>query len=152
MNDHTQQQLYQQAMLSHHKAPVGFERKINVSHSANGVNPACGDEIYLTAEIQNNLIHQLAFSGDSCAICRASASILCQLLENQSVQQALLVSEQLQLALENNSALELHLVQALSPLMIVKKFPVRKQCALLPWLTLERALADKENNNQAEAV
>ncbi|GLX79311.1 iron-sulfur cluster assembly scaffold protein [Thalassotalea insulae] len=149
-NGHNQGQhsLYQQAMLAHHKSPVGFEQEINVSHSADGVNPACGDEIRIDAELCDDHISHLAFFGDSCAICRASASMLCQFLRNQPVAQALAISQQLQLSLDKNLAFTGQMAEHFAPLGAVAKFPVRKQCALLPWSTLDKVL--KKTLNESE--
>ncbi len=137
-NEH---QLYQQAMLNHHKFPVGFERKILVTHSANGVNPACGDEIVMQLELADERLQALAFHGDSCAICRASASMLCQHLSDYSIDEALALTNQIIVAVQDNVALIGQLSANFAPLMSVQKFPVRKQCALLPWQTLQKALA-----------
>ena len=46
--------LYQQALLAHHKAPIGFNVELaNIelgkTKSAEGFNPVCGDEITIYA-------------------------------------------------------------------------------------------------------
>jgi len=79
MEHQSQESLYQKALLAEHQKPVGFGIDIEkVSHNAQGYNPACGDEIIIACDITENVINHIGFSGDSCAICRASASILCK--------------------------------------------------------------------------
>lgn len=134
-------QLYQQAMLAHHKAPIGFENKITATHSQQGVNPACGDEIEVQLQIVDSKVVELAFHGDSCAICRASASIMCQQLKEMNLSDTQALSQQLISLLNNDISMIGELAKSFEPLITVQKFPVRKQCALLPWTTLLLALS-----------
>lgn len=53
--------LYQQALLNHHKSPVGYELKFDVSLSADGVNAACGDEIVIQVQVNKGIITALGF-------------------------------------------------------------------------------------------
>ena len=134
--------LYQQALLKHHKLPVGFEREIKSTHSADGVNAACGDEITVYAQIVSGNIIALGFSGDSCAICRASASIMCQYLTHRKIDEVDAFIEGAIDVINSAKTDESVYVQALEPLLAVRKFPVRKQCAILPWRTFAKALFD----------
>lgn len=142
-------QLYQQALLKHHKAPVGFELEFEATHKAEGINAACGDEIVIYTKINAGVISKLGFSGDSCAICRASASMMCQHLIDRSSEQCIEQSiEQIKASIENIIAIinspsdeKSTLNQQLQPLLAVRKFPVRKQCAILPWRTFAQALS-----------
>ncbi|WP_175573105.1 MULTISPECIES: iron-sulfur cluster assembly scaffold protein [Thalassotalea] len=144
--DHTksQHQLYQTALLAHHKHPVGFELAINADASYEGVNPACGDEITVSCEIKHqgelSVIKAIAFHGDSCAICRASASIMCQEAQGITLVEAMLMAQQLTGALSTNISMIGELAEQFSPLLMIQQFPVRKQCALLPWNTLMETL------------
>ncbi|REL25971.1 iron-sulfur cluster assembly scaffold protein [Thalassotalea euphylliae] len=129
--------LYQQAMLAHHQNPYGFETDIKPTHQQEGYNPACGDEITVAFEISNNMLDNLNFSGDSCAICRASASIMCQTLANCSLTEAKRLLDEK----HSDLAEQKPLVGLLEPLNSVYAFPIRLQCALLPWQTAQVCLA-----------
>ena len=135
-----QQQLYQQALLIHHKNPIGFERDINSNYQLAGYNSACGDEITIKVKAVNKVILQVAFSGESCAICRASASILCQKIEQLAISDYAKLSSQLRLLLSGEHSCEQGLVEAFLPLLSVVNYPVRQQCALLPWQTLDKLI------------
>lgn len=146
-----QHQLYQAALLAHHKKPVGFELVINADASHNGVNPACGDEITVSCEIkhqqESSVINAIAFHGDSCAICRASASIMCQEVQGLTLVEATLLIHQLVGALSTNIAMIGELAEQFSPLLMIQQFPIRKQCALLPWNTLRETLKCLESQH-----
>ncbi|XQW85725.1 iron-sulfur cluster assembly scaffold protein [Thalassotalea piscium] len=135
-------QLYQQGLLQHHKAPFGFELEFDATHQAEGVNPACGDEIVVKAKVISGIITEVAFFGDSCAICRASASMMCQHLVNQKVGQVEPVIESVIETLGASNQDVPQFSEALYPLIAVRKFPVRKQCAILPWRTFAVALTN----------
>ena len=137
--------LYQQALLKHHKSPAGFEVKLStITHQSNGENAACGDEISVTAQVVNGLVSAVAFAGDSCAICRASASIMCQHFNGVAVETVQENIDTIIMVISHDNSDQIsfspNVREQLSPLLAVRKFPVRKQCAILPWQTLLMAL------------
>jgi nitrogen fixation NifU-like protein len=133
-------QLYQKALLEHHKKPYGFEKEIEANATAHGSNVSCGDEISLKVNVQQENLVELAFTGDSCAICRASASLLCQHMENLPLNEVKkMVSLQLEKLTKITRSSQLF-ENEFEPLNVVVKFPIRKQCAILPWSTLDNAL------------
>ncbi|WP_448563539.1 Fe-S cluster assembly sulfur transfer protein SufU [Thalassotalea ganghwensis] len=138
--DFSNQSLYQQALLEHHKQPVGFNKAITITHSADGINAACGDEIVVQIHRHEDDIVHIAFCGDSCAICRASASIMCQSVEGKNVSRAIELAELLIQSLSHSHQTDIALYPNLHPIFAVQKFPVRKQCAILPWQTFALAL------------
>jgi nitrogen fixation NifU-like protein len=132
--------LYQQNLLAHHKNPIGFKKQISVTHSADGDNAVCGDEITVEVNISAGKIQALAFLGDSCAICRASASMMCQYLLDQSIDNIEDLIK-IPMALINGvHKADVTLDECFSSLTVIEKYPVRKQCALLPWQTLISAI------------
>ncbi|WDE00358.1 Fe-S cluster assembly sulfur transfer protein SufU [Thalassomonas actiniarum] len=153
VTDKKQAMLYQQALLQHHKNPVGFNEAISFSHQARGSNAACGDEITLQLAYADDTIKAVAFSGDSCAICRASASILCQQLPGATAKQA---DEQMMDILAGLDGQQVFPQEA-EALMAVSQYPVRKQCALLPWTALKEiipqllARTNTESNTESHA-
>lgn len=125
--------LYQQMLVQHHKNPFGYRKELNADICAEGSNPACGDEITVKAELMhsNKVLHSIAFEGESCAICRASASMMCQSLLEMSVENAVKLSHQI----VNDIADNKDLIAPFDALNAVYQYPIRKQCALLPWTT-----------------
>ena len=72
-----QQQLYQQVILEHNKKPRNFQKPALYNRHAEGFNPLCGDHVwvYLLLDADEN-ITDIAFQGEGCALCKASASMM----------------------------------------------------------------------------
>jgi len=137
-------ELYQQALKEHNNNPVGLAKSIRATHTAEGYNASCGDEITFHLDISNdgNQIIDISFDCDCCAICKASASALCSLTEGQEVtflmQQTQLLGQLLN-QLEDPEPTNPKLEKALSFLVPIKKHISRINCALLPWQTALKA-------------
>jgi nitrogen fixation NifU-like protein len=50
---------------------------------AEDVNPLCGDRVRLTLGLRDGTVEAARFTGDSCAICTASADVVAELIEGQ---------------------------------------------------------------------
>lgn len=139
------QKLYQQLIISHNRQPIGKDKVFPYSHSALGENPSCGDELNLYIELSHQQINDIGFNSDACAICTASASLLCQQVQSKTLAQASELSQQLSAWLQQKTTQpqafnDDNPLQALSG---VSHFPSRINCALLPWHTLDQ-IADNQ--------
>ena len=54
-----------------------------------GVNPNCGDDIWLKLKVENGIIEDGAFVGDGCAISQASADIMLGMIVGKTEEEAL---------------------------------------------------------------
>lgn len=54
-----------------------------------GVNPNCGDDIWLKLKIKDGIIEDGAFTGDGCAISQASADIMLGMIIGKTTEEAL---------------------------------------------------------------
>ncbi len=54
------------------------------NHEAIGFNPLCGDKVHIFFNLVDNLIDQISFVGEGCAICIASSSVMTEVLKNKS--------------------------------------------------------------------
>ena len=70
------QEIYQEVLLAHNENPNNFFKLENPSHQSHGNNPLCGDEISVFLKIKDNKIEAISFTGEGCAICKASASLM----------------------------------------------------------------------------
>jgi nitrogen fixation NifU-like protein len=68
--------LYQEVILDHNKKPRNYGTLDNATHHAVGHNPLCGDHLDIALHLEGDRIDQVAFHGESCAICKASASMM----------------------------------------------------------------------------
>ena len=137
--------LYQQLIIDHNQSPQNFRRLENPSHSAEGHNPLCGDEITISIIEKNGIINDITFLGSGCAISKASASIMTSVLKGMKVEDAKILFENFHiLATTGKSSGDLGKLSALAG---VHKYPARVKCATLAWHTFQGAL-----NNSSEII
>lgn len=139
-------QLYQEVILDHNRKPRNYGRLDQPTHSSEGLNPLCGDHIWLHLQVKDGAIEAVAFEGQSCAICKASASMMTSMVKNKRVEDAeALVGEFRGMVTGTlDTATQPHHLGRLSVFAGVKDLPSRVKCAVLPWHTLHAALASQE--------
>ena len=95
-----------------------------------GVNPSCGDDIFLKLKLDGDVITDGAFVGDGCAISQASADIMLGMIVGKKKEDALKMGE-----------IFLKMIQEeASALRDIAHMPARVKCAVLGWRTLKEAL------------
>ena len=82
--------LYQQLILDHNRSPRNYGKLVNPTHFSEGYNALCGDRflVYLNLDPQKKVIDDIKFSGEGCAISKASASIMSEIFLKKSVSEA----------------------------------------------------------------
>ena len=123
--------LYRGTIRRHAANPVGYGSEIDATHRNEADNPLCGDRVMLFLRIVDGQVEAAAFEGEACAICMASASILCATVPGHSLQYLQDRYSDLLGALQGNG--ELDQQDPLAPLLGVKAYPSRIRCATLPW-------------------
>jgi nitrogen fixation protein NifU and related proteins len=131
--------LYQELILDHWRHPHHFGELANATHRASGVNPICGDDVIVYLIVKNNIIQNIQFLGQGCAISIASASLMTEALIGKSYSESLLIFNQFHQMLTNHTA-PLMTTNRLEVLANVKNFPMRTKCATLPWHAFKAAL------------
>ena len=104
------------------------------------MNPACGDSVTVFVRTSGDgRIEEIRFTGQACAICTASTSLMTVQTKSKSTQEALELEKEFLDFLTRNgqSSARLGNLRALEG---VKKFPQRLKCATLGWHALECAL------------
>jgi nitrogen fixation NifU-like protein len=114
---------------------------------ADGHNPLCGDQVTIFIKMHDNIIEDVSFQGEGCAISMASASLMTEILKGKSSQEADGLFSKFHNLMIDDSAhdgegLSLGKLEVLAG---VKEFPTRVKCATLAWHTLHIAL---EHSNQ----
>jgi nitrogen fixation NifU-like protein len=132
--------LYQSIILDHNKRPRHYGVLKSATHSADGYNPLCGDKIEVFLRIEGDYILDIKFECASCAICKASASIMTEALVGQSLDSAESISQSVHRILGADTGVSLVREGDLAALAGVRKFPARIKCATLPWHTCAAAL------------
>jgi nitrogen fixation NifU-like protein len=134
-------ELYQEIILDHSRSPRNYGPLENPTVEAAGENPSCGDEIALALRVGDETIADARFTGQGCAICMASASMMTRAIKGKSPEAARAVMEQFQSAIigpEDATPPR----NELAALAGVRHFPQRVRCALLSWEALDRALSN----------
>ena len=135
-------ELYQEILLEHNSKPRNFRKLDQPSHTADGYNPLCGDQISLYLQVEDGVITDVGFQGSGCAISRASASMMTQSIKGQKLEDAESVFDQFHRMLtEVDAELDYDQLGDLETLAGVSEFPTRIKCAILAWHTLKAALA-----------
>jgi len=139
-------QLYQEVILDHNRKPRNYGKLDQPTHSSEGLNPLCGDHIWLHLQVKDGAIEGVAFEGQSCAICKASASMMTSMVKNKRVEDVEeLVGEFRSMVTGTlDTATQPHHLGRLAVFAGVKDLPSRVKCAVLPWHTLHAALASQE--------
>lgn len=150
-------QLYQEVILDHNRKPRNFGRIADASHQAEGLNPLCGDHIWVYLKLNAGQVEAIGFEGQSCAICKASASMMTHAVKGKSAAEAERLAQQFRdmtlgkLDPQSGS----HQLGRLTVFAGVRDLPTRVKCAVLPWHTLNAALhsvAQASTEGEADPV
>jgi nitrogen fixation NifU-like protein len=133
--------LYQEVILDHNKKPRNYGTLDKASHHAVGHNPLCGDHLDIELNLEADRIDNIAFHGESCAICKASASMMTTAVKGKARSDAeTLIKEFREMATGTLNLNEDHHLGRLTVFAGVRDLPTRVKCAILPWHTLHAAL------------
>ena len=133
---------YDQFILDHIRNARNYRPLADASHHAAGVNPLCGDEMTVYANVVDDRIGEIGFQCSCCGIAMASASVMTELIEAVPLADAKSLLRGFISALASDVELAALGVEGgrLAILQAVRALPGRRKCAALPWLTLEAAL------------
>jgi len=141
--DNELRDLYQQVILDHQRRPRNFGALEDPNREADGYNPLCGDHIHVQLRVDDTgRIVAVAFSGEGCAICTASASMMTDAVKGRTVAEARKLFDGFHELVAGNGTDDDELGK-LAVFAGVREFPVRVKCATLPWHTLNAAAEDR---------
>ena len=104
-----------------------------------GVNPTCGDDIFLRLKVdENDTIIDGAYDGDGCAISQASADIMLGLIVGRPREEALHLADIfIRMIKKEATDEEIEELEEASALRDISHMPSRVKCAVLGWHTLQ---------------
>ncbi len=144
-------ELYQETILDHSKRPRNFREIADPSAKAVGHNPLCGDRVTVYLRLDDGKIADVAFVGQGCAISKASASLMTDVIKGKSKPEARDLFEKFHRMITGRPGDPVDTsLGKLAVLSGVCEFPVRVKCASLPWHTLEAALEAKQETVSLE--
>jgi len=135
-------ELYQEVILDHGRHPRHFGKLAFATHSKEGYNPLCGDQITLYVEENAGVLTNIRFEGCGCAISMASSSLMAESLQGQTKVTAMEMFQLFHQLVTNGLLTEIQLERLgkLKVLQGVLEFPLRVKCATLAWHTLNAIL------------
>jgi len=145
--------LYRELILDHARKPRHFGKLDGATHTAQGINPLCGDKLHLYLQIDDaGKICDAKFEGSGCAISVASASLLTDSIIGLGKSDALHRFEEVTSCLTGdvdpaNAEVDLGKLQALEG---VRDYPARVKCATLAWHALRNAIDEQTKPARTE--
>lgn len=77
--------IYREIILEHYQHPKNRGTLDPNDYTYEDVNPLCGDEVRIDVRVADGKISEIKFSGRGCAVSQASASILTEMVEGQTL-------------------------------------------------------------------
>lgn len=135
--------LYQSVILDHNRSPRNFRELPPPARHADGHNPLCGDRLTVWVDLDGDVVRDVTFLGNGCAISKASASLMTAAVKGKPRTEAMALADEFQRLVTGRltGAAERKALGKLQALGGVSEFPVRVKCASLAWHTLKAALA-----------
>ncbi len=140
MNEADVRDLYRELILDHSRKPRHFGRLTDATHTADGINPLCGDKLRVYLKIRDGKIESSSFEGTGCAISVASASLMTDAVEGLPVESAESYFASVTDRLTGGTSQLREGLAKLAALEGVRDFPSRVKCATLAWHALHAAL------------
>ena len=78
-------ELYREVILDHFKSPKNKGKMPEANAKADGHNPLCGDQITVSALVENGKIKDVKYDGHGCAISQSAASMMTQVIKGKSI-------------------------------------------------------------------
>jgi nitrogen fixation protein NifU and related proteins len=135
--------LYRAVVVEHGQHPRNLGALATATHVANGDNPLCGDALEVAVALAGERLVELRFTGESCAIATASASLMTERLAGVTLHEARALADAMETLCATGVDLGPEVETALGDLVVfagVHRHPVRVACATLAWRTLRAAL------------
>jgi nitrogen fixation NifU-like protein len=140
-------ELYQQVILDHNRNPRNFKELPGATRKVDGYNPLCGDHYTVYLQLDGETIRDVAFTGNGCAISKASASVMSSMVKGKKRAEAQTLFDTFhKLVTGEDAGLSEAELGRLAAFSGVSEFPARVKCATLAWHTLRTALDDEQKD------
>jgi nitrogen fixation NifU-like protein len=133
--------IYKEVILDHYKSPRNKRELPGAELSCTRNNPLCGDEITVSAHVEDGKILEVTFQGAGCSISQSSASMMTEAVTGATVAEAEELAGRFRGMMAGEVEPDEDAFGDLVALKGVVKYPIRIKCALLAWDVLQEALA-----------
>ena len=144
-------ELYREVILDHYRNPRHRGHLDHATGHAEGLNPLCGDEVFLDLVVRDGRVIEVAVAGQGCSISQASASMMADTIAGRTIEEIEDISSRFRAMMdieEGDAGIDGsrpgEALGDLESLQGVRRFPVRIKCANLPWTTLKEALDNSD--------
>jgi nitrogen fixation NifU-like protein len=140
------QELYQSIILDHNRRPKNYGPLEGATTRRQDRNPACGDEIVLELKVERDVIADVRFMSEGCAVSRASASIMTQAVKGKTRAEAERLFVQFHELVTGKlkpTPQEARALGEMAAFSGVSRFPIRVKCASMAWHSLHKAIQDE---------
>ena len=144
-------ELYQKLIFDHGTNPRNRLQLKSFNRDAIGSNRLCGDQVHVFISLAGDIIKEVSFEGEGCAICIAASSVMTEVVKNKSEKNAIVIAQFFNKLIKNKNEpvpaiLDKEDQAKLNSFISVGEFPMRIKCATLPWIAAESAI----KNNTTE--
>jgi nitrogen fixation NifU-like protein len=123
--------MYAENILDHYRNPRNFGKIPDAQIKNREYNPLCGDDYEFHLKLQDGIVVDAKFSGDGCAISKASASLLSEHIKEKSLEEI----KKMKLA-------------DIVKLLGIEVSAARIKCALLPLIAIQKGIQNFERNGK----
>ena len=145
--------LYGESIMDHYRSPRHRPALASSDIESEEFNPFCGDRVILQIKLDDaGRIAQISSRSEGCSIIQATASMMAEALLGKSLEQAAALDHAFR-AMMRREILDGEILDGKSlaqepatklgdlvAMQVVREYPVRIKCALLPWLALEEGM------------
>ena len=137
------QTFYNEVLTDHNLHPGHKHALDDANMILEGVNPSCGDDIFLNLKFEDGVIKDGSFQGDGGDISQASADMMLDLIVGKTKEEALQLADIfLRMIKGEASDDEIDQLEEASVLKDISHMPARVKCAVLGWRTLNEMFKD----------
>ena len=137
---------YNEILTEHNLRPAHKHDLPDANLVLEGVNPSCGDDIWLKLKVEDGVIQDGSFVGDGCAISQASADMMLDLVIGKKKEEAVKLAEKFfQMIRGPAEEADLEVLEEAAVLQDISHMPSRVKCAVLGWRTLDEMLAGEKS-------
>ena len=115
----------------------------NHTHQSKNKNPICGDEMEISLIVKDNIVEDIGYQCKSCIYCQASVSLLSRFVMQAPIEKITVFLSQASSffdeSFENLKKINIKGIEDFKNIMNSKNIS-RKECLLLPFKTLSKAL------------
>lgn len=131
--------LYEEVILDHNRSPRNWGELPEGRH-VDGRNPLCGDRISLSVQLDGDVLTDIRFTGEGCAISKASASMMTQAVKGKTRAEVERIFEGFHDLVTGKGATPPDKsLGSLRAFAGVARFPTRVKCATMAWHALKEA-------------